>query len=278
MRRDRFAASAAGAVFCVATLGASQAAAQSYDGWVAGTVGAGWTDFLTPHASTNDWTANGSVVFTVGNPGFNLQANFANNALEIPRSGTTASQSSDLWSYGGDVFWRDYAGSTGIDINFASAISSGSTTFKSGTASYDTYGWFGQFFALPDLTLELKGGRVEDRLEGWYGDAGAIFYPYPTIGLNLTLDYADAQHVRREMKDASFVAEYLPVREVPVSLYIGYDYAEYSQISPHHVNIFLVGVKAYLGGGGREGTLVDYQRNGTTNWDGAPATLIGLGF
>jgi hypothetical protein len=255
------------------------AEAQPDDSMLAGSVEASWNDFLTPHVATDNWFARASAVATLDNPGFNVQINFENNAVEIPRSGTTASQSTDVLAYGGDVFWRDYAGSTGINVNFATAITSGASGgFATGTRAYDSYGAFGQFFALPDLTLEIKGGRVEDGFEGWYGDAGAVFYPYPDFALDLTLDYADTLHIHREVKDIAFQFEYLPVREMPVSMYIGYDYANYSNITPHGVSVFLVGLKAYLGGGGREGTLVDYQRNGTTNWDGPPQTLIGLGF
>ena len=37
-------------------------------------------------------------------------------------------------------------------------------------------------------------------------------------------------------------------------------------------------MKAYFGGGGHNGALVDYQRNGATSWDGAPSTIIGTTF
>ena len=45
-----------------------------------------------------------------------------------------------------------------------------------------------------------------------------------------------------------------------------------------NTNIFSIALKAYFGGGGRNGGLVDYQRNGATSWDGAPTTILGTTF
>ena len=253
--------------------------AQTSDLQLAGTLNGGWSFLTTRPHQTQNWFGDGSAVVTLDNPGFNIQANFGDDVFELRRTAKSPSLTTDIWSAGGDIFWRDYAGSTGINATFSSLAASGTSTSTKGTTTgVDSIGWFGQFFALPQLTLEAKGGRFEREDEGWYGDAGAIFYPYPNLGLNLVLEYDQDLHTHRQERALTFDAEFLPIRQLPVSMYVGYDYEDYSQFSPQQVSVFLVGVKAYLGGGGRQGTLVDYQRNGTTSWDGPSQSLLGLGF
>jgi hypothetical protein len=273
MRSFLIGASVSAAALVALGSGCGPALAQGDDMQFAGTIGAGWTDYLTSgDVHTNDWLASGAAVLTLDNPGFDVQANFNNSDLQVP------GKSSDLWSYGGDVYWRDYAGNIGINANFESAVTNGTGVLGNTTIAEDTYGWFGQWFARPNLTFEIKGGRFEGHFEGLYGDVGAVFYPYHDIALSLTSDYAEAEHVREQLRDAMFTAVYLPVHDVPVSVYLGYDYSLVSALPHQQVSALMVGLKAYLGGGGRNGTLVDYQRNGTTNWDGAPAGLVELGF
>lgn len=250
--------------------------AQFGDMQFAGTLGLGWSDYLLPGKATPhpyEWLANGSAVLTLDNPGLNIQANLGDNGDQFPSKGFR-----DYWSYGGDIYWRDYAGSFGINANSSIASNVGALSVKATPYSLQTYGLFSQWFAEPYLTLELKGGRFERQDEGFYGDGAIVLYPYHDMALSVTVDYAGAQHVREEVRDVDVTVEYLPVHEVPVSLYVGYDYAVESQLPHQQVSVLLVGIKAYLGGGGRSGSLVDYQRNGTTNWDAAPATAFELGF
>jgi hypothetical protein len=261
----------------VLAMSSAPVSAQIGDMQFAGTVGLGWTDYLLPgeKAHPNEWLASGSAVFTLANPGLNIQANVDNSADRIPTKGLK-----DFWSYGGDIYWRDYAGSFGINANSSTASDLSALSIKATPYSYSvqTYGLFGQWFAEPYLTLEMKGGRFQGRVEGLYGDGGVVLYPYHDMALSLTADYANAQQVRKVVRDAVFTVEYLPVHDVPVSLYLGYDFAFENQLSHEQVSVLLVGLKAYLGGGGRGGTLVDYQRNGATNWDAPNPTLFELGF
>jgi hypothetical protein len=261
-------------VLAILALAAGPALAQS-DMQFAGTVGVGWTDFLLPAkaAHANEWLANGSAVLTLNNPGFNFQLNGNDNDDQIP-----SKTSRDFWSYGGDIFWRDYAGSFGINANSSVGSNVGALAVSAKPYDVQTYGIFGQWFAEPDLTMEIKTGRFQGQDEGMYGDWAVVIYPYHDLALSLTADYAEAQHVREEVRDGVFMLEYLPVHDVPVSLYVGYDYAIESQLPHQQVSVLLVGIKAYLGGGGGGGTLVDYQRNGPTNWDAASPTPFDLGF
>jgi hypothetical protein len=262
----------------VLVLGSTPVFAQG-DMEFAGTVQLGWTDYLLPGvvAHPNAWLAKGSAVFTVTNPGLNIQINAADDADRIPSRGLK-----DFGSYGGDVYWRDYAGSFGINANASTATDLAALSNKAAPAPYSysvqTYGLFGQWFAEPYLTLEMKGGRFEGKIEGLYGDGAVVLYPYHDMALSLTADYADAEHLRKDVRDLVFTVEYLPVHDVPVSLYIGYDFAYANQLPHQQVSVLLVGIKAYIGGEGRTGSLVDYHRNGTTDWDAAPSTVFELGF
>jgi hypothetical protein len=261
---------------------AGNADAQGFDPTIAGTLNAGWSYSASPGNSAQDlggrsiqdWSGGGAAVLSLSNPGFNVQLNLNDSDLQLPRLNTAPSVGINAWAYGGDVFWRDYAGSTGINAEF-SHVTVGATT--GATQALDTFGWFGQFFALPDLTLEAKGGYIQGHDEGWYGDVGAAYYLMPDVALEPALDYGKFEHMGHQLRDVSLSLEYMPAREIPVSMSLGYDYADYSQFHPQRVNIFLVGLKVYLGGAGRSGSLVEYQRNGTTNWDGPSSSLLELG-
>jgi hypothetical protein len=262
------------AALLAVSLGCAPAFALGNDLQFAGTVGASWWDYLLPGKTShpNVWLANGSAVLTIDNPGLNIQANINNNLAEIP------SHARDLLSYGGDIYWRDYAGSFGVNANFSTASNAGALNVNAGPYNVQSYGLFGQWFATPDLTLELKGGRFEHEYEGTYGDGGLVLYPYHDMALSVTVDYAGAHNVHEEVRDAVLTLEYLPVHDIPVSLYVGYDFSLESQLPHQQVSVLLVGIKAYIGGGGRNDSLVEYQRNGATNWDAASPVLFELGF
>lgn len=83
------------------------------------------------------------------------------------------------------------------------------------------------------------------------------------------------------MADAAFTAEYMPIPDLPFTLSLGYSRAEFHNLSGDRTraaNVFTAALKFYLGGSGAAGSLRDYQRNGPTDWDGAPPDLIGFGF
>jgi hypothetical protein len=267
---------AASAFVLVGCLGAP-AVAQDM-GQLAGTLDGSYAHYDTKQGSplkdeaTNQWQAGGSAVLTVDNPGGNIQLNFDNSGVKVD------TKSSDDWGYGADAYWRDYAGDFGVNIT-GNSVSNGKDV------DYYTGGFFGEFFALSDLTLRAKGGGIHGDFDGWYGDSGVVFYPYSDLALSFTGDYARIAHSGPQLTDGAFSVEYLPVRDVPVSLAFGYTYARYRHLAPppagglnENVDVFSVALKVYFGGGSRRASLVDYQRGGPTDWDGAPPALVGIGF
>jgi hypothetical protein len=239
-----------------------------------GDVAAGYDRYDANGHSADQWDASGSAVLTLDNPGFDIQGNFTNSAVNTPSSKTVAGTSTDAWGYGADVYWRDYAGDFGANVT-QSTISTGSGR------NFLTGGLFGEFYATSDLTLRAKGGRLQGDGDGWYGDSGLVFYPLNEIAIGITGDYARLEHNGPQLTDGTFSIEYLPVRDVPISLLLGYTYAHTEHLAGNFggdANIFSIKLRAYFGGGGRNGGLADYQRNGATTWDGAPATIVGTSF
>jgi hypothetical protein len=241
-----------------------------------GTLGAGDSYYDAPNNHIGDWNANGSVLLTIGNPGFNLQGNFTNDNLSASAHG------GDFWTFGGDVFWRDYAGTIGVDID-THAISN---YIKNGSgADFDNFGAFGQWYLAPVATLEFKGGWLSQHYEGPYGGVAGVAYPLDAVAVTVDADYVKANHLQPELKDIGLTAEWLPLREFPVSIGFGYTRAEIDRLpvppdpnSNRSIDILMASVKVYFGGGGIGNSLRDYQRNGPVDYNSAPPALIEFGY
>ena len=258
-------------VAAVGAAGAGGACAQELS--IAGTLEGGYSTYNTPGSSLDEFKGAGSAVLTIDNPGINLQANFGNSGLKA------GNQSADVWRYDGDVFWRDRAGTLGINGggDTASAIirASGKKTGK-GQSLYH-YGAFGEYYPFRELTLRAKGGRVDGDISGYYADAGLVVYPLNSIAISLDADYVKLDKPQPTVRDLSLAAEYMPVRDIPFTVSIGYTYAMPSDLHGH-LDVLSAGIKWYFGGDGRSGTLADHQRNGPDSWNGPPPTLVSLGF
>ncbi len=232
-----------------------------------GTLQGAYSDYDATYSHLGVFNTSGSALFTASNPGFDLQGNFSDSQVSASAHGGNG------WTVGGDAFWRDYAGTIGA--NFTSHAIPG---LSSDYLSYDA---FGQWFVLPEATLQIKGGWMSSHYDGPFGSAGVVVYPINQIALDLTADYAKANHLGPEMKDIGLSAEFLPIVEIPVSLAISYTRARIDRLpfdprfnTDRNSDIFGVALKIYFGGGGESNTLRDYQRNGPVYWDGAPATLV----
>lgn len=264
------------AFFVVTGLLAATAAQAAPPLSISGTLEGGYSNYDTPGSQLSEWRGAGSGLFTIENPGIAVQANFGNSGLKL------RGQSADLWRYDGAVFWRDGKGAIGVDGG-GDSVSSGITSATIGTTPSSTgfdlihYGMFGEFYAIPQLTVRMKGGRVDGDQSGYYASFGTVWYPLAQIAVNLTGDYIKLDKPAPTVTDVSITAEYMPVREIPATLSIGYTYASLSQLSGHQ-DILMAGLKFYFGGEGRTGSLMDRQRNGPESWGGPPPTLIGVGF
>lgn len=278
-----------------------------YGDTVAGALQLGYVDFDDRSHTTNDWASLGSAVFTFNDPGINIQINAGNDNLDMsPFSTTTTDASAKTstttsthgsgaqWRYGGDVFWRDYAGDFGVAANAGTGSSDSTSsavttpfggkpetpvvTSTSIRNSSENAGLFGEFFALQELTVRAKGGWVGGDSQGFYGDGGAVYYIVRQVALDASIDYAKLSHGERA-QDVGAAFEYLPVPSVPFSLQLSYTYAQYHNlagVARENDNIIAATLKVYLDG--RGSSLRDYQRTGAASWDGLPRAFGRLGF
>jgi hypothetical protein len=271
-----------------------------------GTLQLGYSNYDASGHSTSDWTASGSAVFIFDNPGFNLQINAINDNLNTPAFTATAVDSSAgtstaattrssgaQWRYGGDLFWRDDAGIIGINATTDKATANSHlstvTTDSSGIAgtpvltssnsssTFENVGLFGEYFVLSDLTLRAKGGWLAGDDRGYYADGALVYYPYRQIAVSAGAGYA-VPGSGLSAQDATADLEYMPVPSMPFSLKLEYTYARYRGLASGHENdnVLAAVLKVYLGE--RGGTLRDYQRSGTTDWDGTQPAFGRFGF
>lgn len=219
----------------------------------------------TPGGDTSVWDGLGRVNFTITDPGLNVELRAANDYSNFLQ---TNGVRHDLWDYGGDVYWRDYAGAIGGSVT---AIQLPVEHSSQSIA----YGGFGEAYLFGAFTLRVKGGAISNNLSGYYAGGAAVAYPVKNIAVDLEFDYAKLEHNGPDLKNVGLTAEYLPVPSIPVSLTLGYSYETASQI-PNHIDVWTAGITVYLGGAGVDGSLRDRQRNGTLVWNGAPQNLLGL--
>jgi hypothetical protein len=233
---------------------------------LSGNVNASYANLSARAGDSSVWGGVARGNLAIMDPGINVEAKAGGDWLNLPKSG---SSNTNLWDFGGDAYWRDYAGDFGGTIE--------EIRLPDAHASSLSYGLFGEAFLGPAITLRLKGGEITHDVGAWYGSAGLLAYPIRNVALGAGFDYAKVQHGGPELKDANVSAEYLPVPHVPVSVSLGYSYEKIGQTSGH-IDVLSAGITVYLGGEGVDGSLRSRQRNGAVTWDGAPASLVGLTF
>jgi hypothetical protein len=160
----------------------------------------------------------------------------------------------DLWGVGAGVFLRDLGSSSsrlGAGVQYYDA---------SNGASLDVtyYGLAGEGYLSDMFTLAARGGAFSRSpgSDGYYlGGEGSV-YPFPNLALNLNLDYVDFDS-GGDITDFGAEIEALPFNTIPISVYGGYDRADFS--GGGDWDVWTIGLKAYLGAAG-DGTLVSHHR------------------
>ena len=151
-------------------------------------------------------------------------------------------------------------------------------------ASVINYGVFGEYYANDQFTLGLRGGGAT--LSGSTGGFGGVFGSGSTTGGYVggevvgyaTPDFSVLGHVeyigvkQGSQTSAGARAEYLFSESLPISGWVGYDYATLSgggaSVSS---NTFRVGLRYYIGGGG---SLVQHDRSGVDGWGPSALNLV----
>lgn len=229
---------------------------------IVGSLDVGYADTsLSGHAgSANQWDGGGAALVSLGNPGLDFQVNADADHVGLH------DDSGNVWSTDGTFMWRDWAGSFGASVGYASLA--GSDGFFGLKGDMASYGLFGEWYAFSMLTLQAKGGALSDSVSGGYVGAGATFYWFSDFSTNVYFNYTTLRRSEPQITDGGVTLEYLPVRSLPVSFYVGYDYTSVDR-KVGFGNTILAGLKFHIGDLDQGTSLRDYQRTGgTTEWNG----------
>ena len=171
------------------------------------------------------------------------------------------------WNFGGSAFWANMDSRIGIN---------GSYTNYNEVGHITTGGLLAEYYFGP-ITVMAKGGWL------WGGGSGlgghgnylggaAVGYVIPDVSITGGVEWADLVTGqgcqicgRSDARDTAFevIAEWLFSEDFGVSGYVGYTYQDqkFSGFTSTHNNVWLVGLRWYMGGG----SLMDHHRNGNLN-------------
>jgi len=104
---------------------------------------------------------------------------------------------------------------------------------------------------------------------GGYAGGEVVAYATPDFDLQGHVDYVGVN--RGDQTTLGARAEYLISHSVPLSAWVGYDYATLRGGGlSENANTLSVGLRYYFGGGG---TLVQRQRSGVDGWGPSPVDV-----
>jgi hypothetical protein len=221
--------------------------------------------------SANVWGGEGSGAFDLGWSGLKVQVDGGYQGVSFSGSGSV-----DDWNVDGAFYWQGHQGRIGGTVGYNGFSGSGAGTFN-----VTNYGGFAEWYAAPMFTVGVKGGGASASDGGFgsgtatYVGGEAVFYAFPNLALNGNVDYFSAGNAGGNITSYGGTAEWLFSESVPVSVYGGYTYSDFSG-GGGHLSTWTVGLKFYLNGNGAS-TLADRQRTGNANW-GTETNLINTVF
>jgi len=209
---------------------------------------------------TDQYTFKLAGLYTFDNPGFGIQLDTQDDFYFGKKFNL-----SHLWSAGGSVFFRDNKGTVGISGSYSSVDAPAAPLFK-GKTSVESFGLFGEYYVLRNLTLQAKFGGTAGAVgeASAYGGAGLTWYDSPDLALHLESNFTSYSRASN-WTNVNASIEYLPFQSMPVSIYAGYDYLNMSGLGYTYASTFFAGLKYHLGQGR---VLSDYQRTGVAEWTG----------
>jgi hypothetical protein len=215
--------------------------------------------------SANEASVHGAGLFTLDNPGFAVQLEGGDDFLELH------GRQQQMWSAGGDIFWRDGKGTFGVSGLYSQIGGPAPPWFGQKTSS-ETGGIFGEYYVFEDLTLQIKGGGSTGSAESsaYFGGGGFTFYDSPDLALHAEGSVSTFT-AGRDWTDANASLEYRPFASLPFSVYGGYDWSSFSTMGS--VSTVFAGLKIHFGAGR---TLLQEQRMGPVEWTGRAAPGAGL--
>jgi hypothetical protein len=228
------------------------------------TLGASYTDGQINSLTSrlHDWNINGSVAAPVV-AAWTVQGDGAYDNLTGP-SGIGRVHEGTV---SGSAFWSAAKGRIGASVGYNNF-----GTDHSSSVNWASYSAFGLYYPTDRITLGLRGGGVSGSgVSGGFVGVRAIGYATPDLALNADVDAITVAH--RTIRRYGVGGEYLMSETVPVSLTLGYTYADLG-VASIHLNKYMVGLKVYFGG--KTSSLVDRQRSGVETWGTKPVSPISV--
>jgi hypothetical protein len=207
---------------------------------------------------SDQYTVQGSLLYTIDSPGLNVQIDGGNDFyFAVPHS------DAHLWNAGGSVFWRDSKGTFGVSGSYFSVDAPAFPLFAE-KKSIASFGVFGEYYAFGNLSLQIRGGGTTGPTgsSSGYAGGGLTFYESPDFALHTEVNFTSFTS-GHDWTDVRAEIEYLPFNSVPVGLYGGYDHTSVSY--GDSANTLLAGLKIHFGQGR---ALSTYNRTGPAEWTG----------
>jgi hypothetical protein len=211
------------------------------------------------HAVDSDqYTVQGSLLYAIDSPGLNVQFDGGNNFyFALPHN------DAHMWNAGGSLFWRDNKGTFGVSGSYFSVDAPALPLFAE-KKSIASFGFFGEYYAFGNLTLQIRGGGTTGPTgsTSGYGGGGLTFYESPDLALHTEVNFTSFTS-GHDWTDIRAEIDYLPFNYIPVSLYAGYDHTAVSY--GDRATTLLAGLRIHFGQGR---VLSTYNRTGPTEWTG----------
>ena len=223
---------------------------------------------MTAGKSTDadQYTAHAATLYTFDNPGLALQIDGTGDFyFQAPHS------PAHFWSTGLSLFWRDNKGTFGVSGSYFTVDRSAPPLF-SGRKSVESFGVFGEYYILDDLTLQARGGGTLGSVGGssYSGSGGLTWYESRDFAFHSEIDYT-GYSAGRDWYAIDSNVEFMPFPVVPLSFYAGYEYANIARGGD--ASSLYAGLKLRFGSGA---ALRDYQRTGAIEWTGRTAPGAGI--
>lgn len=210
-------------------------------------------DFYGGGFSANSWGGAAAGVVNVGGA-WNIEADGSYHHASA--SGLDANN----WSITGTAFWMDNKGRIGVQAGYDAGEGIA-------TVHAFNYGVVGEWFALPNLSIAVKGGGLtgSSGVNGYYAGLQGKAYIIPNLVFSAAIDYSRFSAFHET--DYKLEGEWLVSQSTPISVFAGYSNSDF-QGAGTDVDIWMIGVRLYCND--PPGTsLVDRQRSGTLGWAGA---------
>lgn len=214
-----------------------------------GTLGAGYNYSDFSGTSLDTYDIGGSVNYLFDKSGISAQGGFGYTETQVEGG------SFHTWIGNGGLFWR------GTELALGMYGSYNRMSVGGYSGEYQTYGLLGEYYVSPVVTLRLRGGGMTAEASdtnGGYLGGGLSWYILPELALNLDVSHNSISSLH--WTTVSTGVEYLPFAEIPVTLGLSYEYANWMAGSGRaDSNGLMIRLTYHLGEGS---SLVDLDRSG----------------